>query len=89
MQDVTGKKSKIKISINPDSTPILYTDNLSISANDDGVVLNAVQKMGNTNQGRIVARIGMSRSHAQKLVEKLGKLLLVTQPKPPEEKLSN
>ena len=72
-------KDQFQVSINLDTTPILYTDNINISANKDGVVLNVIQRLGPTNQMRIVSRIGMSREHAKNLIEKLGQLLLKTE----------
>ena len=67
---------KMAININLDTTPILYTDNIFISLNEDGVTLDICQKLGPTNQMRIVSRIGMSKSHAKKFVKKLDALLL-------------
>jgi hypothetical protein len=80
----SGKKQAKKvdeININLETTPILYTDNINMTANGDGVVLNVMQRLGPTNKMRIVARIGMSRVHAKKFLEKFGKLLLVTEGK--------
>ena len=70
-----------EVNINLETTPILYTDNINMTANSDGVVLNVMQRLGPTNKMRIVARIGMSRIHAKKFMEKFGKLLLVTEGK--------
>ncbi|OGM21526.1 hypothetical protein A2714_00205 [Candidatus Woesebacteria bacterium RIFCSPHIGHO2_01_FULL_38_9] len=72
-------KEKRQVSLNADTTPILYTDNVNMIANTDGVVLNVMQRVGSRNQLRIVARVGMSREHAKKFVEKLGQLLLKSQ----------
>ena len=79
MKDDESKKlknGKIQLSVNPDTTPILYTDNINMTSNEDGVIFNVTQRIGPTNQARIVARIGMSRVHAKKFVERLGQLLL-------------
>lgn len=70
------KSGQIQVSINLDTTPVLYTDNINMNINKDGVVLNVMQKLEPSPQARIVARIGMSREHAKKFVEKLGGLLL-------------
>ncbi len=70
-----------QVSINLDSTPILYTDNINMTTNENGVVLNVMQALGPTNQVRIVARVGMSRDHAKKFVERLGQLLVITEGK--------
>jgi len=72
-------QKKLAINVNLDTTPILYTDNIFMSTNEDGIVLDVCQKLGPTNQIRIVARVGMSRSHAKKFVNKMGKLLLTTE----------
>jgi hypothetical protein len=56
-----------QVSINLDKTPILYTDNVIVTGNKDGVVLDFCQRVGN-QQLRVVARVGMSRNHAKKLL---------------------
>lgn len=59
------------VSIDFDSTPILYTDNVNITVNEDGVVIHFLQRLLHSNQVRIVARIGMSREHAKKFIDTL------------------
>jgi hypothetical protein len=61
-----------------DYLPILYTDNINMNCNESGVVLNVMQRKARTKQTRIVARIGMSREHAKRLVQKLGEIILMT-----------
>jgi hypothetical protein len=79
----TLRKSKLdeveKISINLDTTPVFYTDNINIKANKHGVVLNVMQQVRNNKEMRIVSRVGMSREQARDFVEKLGNLLLMTE----------
>jgi len=75
------KQPGIAININLDTTPVLYTDNILITTNQDGVVLDVCQKLGTTNQIRIVSRIGMSREHAKKVAKELGRLLAITEGK--------
>lgn len=70
------KKKDLAVTINLDSTPVLYTDTIMMIANDDGVTLDVGQKVG--DQLRIVSRIGMSRTHAKKFVEELANLLAIT-----------
>lgn len=74
-----GNESKVGVNINLDSTPIFYTDNVFMNANEDGIVLDVGQKVFNTKQIRIVSRIGMSRIHAKKFVSEMGKLLAMTE----------
>lgn len=64
----------VQVTVNLDTTPVLYTDGVQMSANEDGVVLDVMQKLGSTNQQRVVARIGMSLSHAKKLANLLGQM---------------
>lgn len=66
----------MNINVNLDTTPILYTDGIQMTANDDGVVLDVMQRLGNSNQQRIVARIGMSLEHAKKVANMLGKMVI-------------
>ena len=73
------KPQEAKVNINLDSTPILYTDRIQVTVNTNGVVVNVMQQIGNSNQSRIVSRIGMSKTHALKFSQELVKLLAMTQ----------
>lgn len=77
--DDAKKASGVTVNVNLDTTPVLYTDNIFMTTNEDGVVFDIAQKTGNTNQIRIVARVGMSRNHAKKFVHKLNELLAMTE----------
>ncbi len=72
-------KKKIAINVNVDTTPILYTDSVFMTTNEDGLTLEIGQKIIGTDQVRIVSRIGMSRNHAKKFAGELGKLLAMTE----------
>ncbi len=74
----SANDNKVGVNINLDTTPIIYTDNVFMNANEDGIVLDVGQKVFNTKQIRIVSRIGMSRTHAKKFVSEMGKLLAMT-----------
>ncbi len=50
-----------------------------MNTNQDGITMNFMQQLMNTNQLRVVARIGMSREHAIRLVKEMGKLLAMTE----------
>ena len=80
-----GKDKKpaknVQVSVNLDTTPVLYTDNINMTSNEDGVTLNVMQRIGGSNQMRMVARIGMSRDHAKKFVQKMGELILMSEGK--------
>ena len=86
MDKKTKTNQPVEVSINFDNTPILYTDNVLISVNKDGVVLDVGQKLGNTNKLRIVSRIGMSKEHARKLAQQLAKTLALTSAETPRGK---
>lgn len=73
------KPQEISVDINPETTPIFYTDSISLTANEDGLVLDVMQRIGNTNKARVVSRIGMSRSHGKKFAAELSKLLAITE----------
>ena len=75
----TAQPQNVSVSVNLDATPILYTDNVFITTNEDGVVLDIGQKLASSDQTRIVTRIGMSRTHAKKFVAELGRLLALTE----------
>ena len=77
--DEKNKNGGLNVNINLDTTPILYTDNISISANEDGIVFDFIQRVGVTNQAKVVARVGMSRNHGKKFATELGKLLVITE----------
>lgn len=79
--DDKNKKPEQQVNLNLDTTPILYTDNIFMTANPDGVTLDIAQRVGSTNQVRVVTRVGMSREHAKKFVNELGKLLAMSEGK--------
>jgi len=71
MTEPTNQKNQpVQISVNLDTTPVLYTDNVNLTVNPNGVVLDIMQRLGPTNQVRIVSRIGMSREYAKKFLDK-------------------
>lgn len=78
MADEQNKQEQ-KINVNTQSTPVIYTDNIFMTTNNFGVVLDVGQRLANTNQIQVISRIGMSREHAKKFVEELGKLLAMTE----------
>lgn len=56
-----------KINIDPLRTPILYADAIRINSNENGFVLDVAQGIAGTDQAFVVARIGLSKEHAQRL----------------------
>lgn len=72
-------KEQLAVNLNLDTTPIYYTDNVFMSANEDGIVFNIGQKVGPSNQVRIVTRFGMSRNHAKKFLKELNNIMALTE----------
>ena len=54
---------------------VVYTDMVHVMINNYGVVMNFMQGAGMNNQPLAVARIGMSREHAQSVLEVLQQTL--------------
>lgn len=77
--DTKTAPTPVKVNINLDTTPILYTDNVLIGASTDGIVFDFCQKLGMSSDLRIVSRIGMSREQAKKFYKTLGEQLKLTE----------
>jgi len=74
----SGKPGGVEVELKVDQTPILYTDSMFVTTNDFGVVFTAAQSMGPVPKHRVVARLGMSKAHAEKFAEVLVKQLGLT-----------
>lgn len=61
----------LNIGVDPMRTPVLYADAIMITASENGFVLDVAQRIGSSNQANVVARIGLSKEHVKKLIEKL------------------
>lgn len=59
----------------PMDARIVYTDMVHVMVNDFGVVMNFMQNNGNGSQPLAIARVGMSKEHAQSVLELLQKSL--------------
>jgi DNA-binding XRE family transcriptional regulator len=57
-----------QITVNPQQTPVLYTDSIIVGSSEFGLVLDVAQSVGNGTQQTVVARIGMSFEHAKRLL---------------------
>lgn len=73
--------SQQTIMVMPGDVRIVYTDMLHIAINDYGVVMNFLQGSGPKNPPLAIARVGMSREHAQSVLEVLQKTLAQSVPK--------
>ena len=64
---------------------VIYTDHVHVNINDYGVVLNFLQNSGFSKQSFPVARVGMSREHARKVLDVLKQSLdQIEAPKQPK-----
>ncbi len=63
-----GQQVQVNI---PQDTKIFYSDSVFVSINPHGVVLDFAQMMPMSNQQQVVARIGMSQSHAKAFLQLL------------------
>jgi transcriptional regulator with XRE-family HTH domain len=69
------------VMVMPADARIVYTDMVHVMVNNYGVVMNFMQGAGPQNQPLAVARIGMSKEHAQSVLEILQKTLELDTPK--------
>lgn len=77
----TESDNKNVVMVTPEDLKIIYTDMVHVMVNNYGVVMNFMQSLGSTNQPQAIARIGMSKEHAQSVLEILQKTLDLTDPK--------
>lgn len=61
-------QNNIQLGVDFTRTPILYTDSINITTNEFGLVLDIIQGIAGSNQVFVVARVGMSKEHAKKLI---------------------
>jgi len=73
--------SETSVLVLPTEARISYTDMVHVTANSYGVVINFLQTAGPQDQPLLVSRLGMSREHAQSVLEILIKTLQSTEPK--------
>ncbi len=55
----------------PEDLKIDYTDMVHIAANEFGVTMNFMQSTGAGNQPMLISRLGMSREHAEFIIDSL------------------
>lgn len=65
--DMSGKQT---VTFMPVDNRIVYSDHMQVTINKYGAILNFMQNMGEGNQVP-VARVGMSKEHAQRIIEVL------------------
>lgn len=71
----TNNQIQNGIVLMPTDAKIVYTDMVHVMVNNYGVVLNFMQTSGPGNQPMAVSRVGMSREHAQSVLEVLKQTL--------------
>lgn len=58
--------------------PILFTDGLQVSANKYGVIINFLQGLDSNGRPQTISRLGMSKEHAQTIIEVIQKTIDLT-----------
>lgn len=74
INDDSGQ-AKPMVMVMPTDARIVYTDMVHVMVNNYGVVMNFMQGAGPNNQPLAVARIGMSREHAESVLSVLQQTL--------------
>lgn len=54
---------------------VVYTDGMNVTVNHHGVVLQFTQNLAGKNKPQTVSQVGMSREHAEKVIEVLQRTL--------------
>ena len=80
VNDVLGQAQNGVIVL-PADARIVYTDMVHVMVNNYGVVMNFMQTSGPNSHPLAVARLGMSKEHAQSVLEVLQKTLALHKPK--------
>lgn len=76
-KQILTRKPGIQIEL-PKSLPVLYSDSVFVTASQYGLVFDFAQNSLASNNQAVVARIGMSKEHAQALLKVLGQKLIDT-----------
>lgn len=66
---------ELQVNLNPEKTPILYSDWQKVDTNDGGVVINFGQSTTPLPVQHITSRVGMSHAQARQLYNSLGDVL--------------
>lgn len=64
-------EQKPYVMVAPIDNRIIYTDTVHVAVNNYGVIINFMQGMGPNGQPVAVSRLGMSREHAESLLQVL------------------
>jgi|AntRauTorckE6833_2_1112554.scaffolds.fasta_scaffold00046_19 transcriptional regulator with XRE-family HTH domain len=75
MQSFADNTQQAGAFVLPQDARVIYTDVTHASANRHGAVINFMQSAGPMGKPMIVSRVGMSREHAQNLLELLQSIL--------------
>lgn len=86
MEKKDKKEEQFGVSLPESKADVLFSDAAMVTSSPFGVVIDFGQKVGPTNNVRIVSRIGLSREHVEKLLEVLKNHIML--PKGKEKKES-
>lgn len=86
-QDLIDDMQQVGAFVTPQDARILYTDMTHTSASNHGVTINFMQSSGPLGKPMIVSRLGMSRDHAENLLNLLQEVLRTDDTPPQSTKL--
>ena len=79
MVDAKQPENGFNLNINAQTTPVFFSDHIQMTISENGIVFDVGQRILNTNQIAVVARFGINREHAKRLLKSLGELLALTE----------
>lgn len=75
VNDTTIRGTKRQSGIGQSEDQALYTDMVHVVSNKYGLIINFIQGLNAEGQPNVVSKVGMSRAHAESIVEVLKKSL--------------
>lgn len=87
MNDEVGNPQQVTVGVTPHDARIVYTDMIQVMVNNYGVIVNFMQGAGPGNQPMAVSRVGMSKEHAQSVIDVLQRTLDQAENPPAQKQL--
>ena len=72
MQDIAkipAQAPNLNVSVDPNRTPVLYSDVMAVMSTDYGITLQFAQMVGVAGNANIAAQVGVSFEHARKIAD--------------------
>ncbi len=84
LEDIINKQVVMYM---PVDNRVVYSDSMQANVNDHGVILQFLQQAPGMQQPAVVSRIGMSREHAQSMINVLTQTLKAHEENKPQKRL--